>query len=92
MRVLPQHIPIQPNCFSYVHVNLVGPLPTVGGYKYLFTVIDHTTRWMEAVPLASTTADGCAGALIAAWVTRFGVPAAITLDRGPQFCGTILRS
>ena len=47
---------------------------------------------MEAVPLASTTADDCAGALIAAWVTQFGVPAAITLDRGPQFCGAIWHS
>ena len=47
---------------------------------------------MEAVPLASTTADDCAGALITAWVTRFGVPAAITSDRGPQFCGAIWRA
>ena len=47
---------------------------------------------MEAVPLASTTADDCAGALIAAWVTRFGVPAAIISDRGSQFSGAIWRS
>ena len=47
---------------------------------------------MEAVPLASTTADDCAGALLAAWVTRFGIPAAITSDRGPQFCGAIWRA
>ena len=38
---------------------------------------------------SATTADDCAGALIAAWVTRFRVPAAITSDRGPQFCGAI---
>ena len=47
---------------------------------------------MEAVPLASTSADDCAGALIVALVTRFGVPGAITSDRGPQFCGAIWRS
>ncbi len=92
VRTLPQHIPIPPRRFSHLHVDLVGPLPAAGGYKYLFTVIDRTTRWMEAVPLASTTADDCAGALIAAWVTRFGVPAAITSDRGPQFCGAIWRA
>ncbi len=47
---------------------------------------------MAAVLLASTTADDCAGALIAAWVMRFGAPAAITSDRGPHFSGAIWRS
>ncbi len=44
---------------------------------------------MEAVPLASTTADSCASALVASWVSRFGVPALVTSDRGPQFAGGV---
>ena len=50
-------------------------------------------RCLRLLPmLASTTADDCAGALIAAWVTRFRVPAAITSDRGPQVSSAIWRS
>jgi hypothetical protein len=68
----------------------VGPLPTSSqGYTHLFTVIDRTTRWAEAVPLASTTADSCASALIDGWVSRFGVPSTISSDRGPQFASSV---
>jgi hypothetical protein len=52
-------------------------------------VIDRTTRWAEAIPLASTTADSCASALIDGWVSRFGVPSTISSDRGPQFASSV---
>jgi transposase InsO family protein len=41
------------------------------------------------IPLSSTTADSCATALITGWVSRFGMPAQITADRGPQFTGAV---
>jgi hypothetical protein len=76
--------------FSHLHVDLVGPLPTSKhGENYIFTVIDRSTRWAEAIPLPSTTADSCAMALVRGWVSRFGVPAQITSDRGPQFAGAV---
>jgi Integrase core domain len=69
----------------HIHVNLVGPLPPSQGYKYIFTIVDRTSRWVEAVPLAVTTAAACADALFQYWIMHYGVPAAITSDRGPQF-------
>ncbi len=66
-------------------MDLVGPLPPSRGHTYLFTIIDRTSRWPEAIPLASITAADCARALFAGWVSRFGVPATITSDRGAQF-------
>ncbi|KAJ8415636.1 hypothetical protein AAFF_G00426160 [Aldrovandia affinis] len=36
--------------FDHVNVDLVGPLPPSHGYTYLFTMVDRTTRWPEAVP------------------------------------------
>jgi hypothetical protein len=76
--------------FSHLHVDLVGPLPTSkSGESHVLTIIDRSTRWVEAVPLSSTTADSCASALITSWVSRFGVPARVTSDRGPQFAGAI---
>jgi hypothetical protein len=83
------HIPVPVFRFSHVHVDLVGPLPRSSGFAYLFTIVDRTTRWPEAVPLASTTAADCAAALLQGWIQRFGVPGTITSDRGPQFTSSL---
>jgi hypothetical protein len=83
------HIPVPVRRFSHLHVDLVGPLPRSSGFSYLFTVVDRTTRWPEAVPLASTTAADCAAALLQGWIQRFGVPDTITSDRGPQFTSSL---
>ncbi len=55
----------------------------------MLTIIDRSTRWAEAVPMRSTTAVECANAVIAAWVSRFGVPDVVTSDRGPQFTSAV---
>jgi hypothetical protein len=55
------------------------------GFKYLFTIIDRSTRWLEAIPVKNMGAATIADALVAGWVSRFGVPAVITSDRGTQF-------
>jgi hypothetical protein len=86
------HIPVPVRRFSHVHVDLVGPLPRSSGFSYLFTVIDRTTRWPEAIPLTSTTAADCAAALLQGWIQRFGVPDTITSDRGPQFTSSVWAS
>jgi transposase InsO family protein len=56
---------------------------------YLLTIIDRTTRWLEATPLRTMDARTCADALVASWVSRYGVPSQITTDRGRQFTSEI---
>ena len=73
------------NRFDVIHLDLVGPLPIDHGFSYLLTIIDRKTRWMEAIPLKSISADIVAFAIIAEWVSRYGVPRTIITDRGPQF-------
>ncbi len=70
-------------------MDLVGPLPASKGFTYLFTIIDRTSRWPEAIPIAATTTVDCANALFQGWVSRFGVPAVITSDRGAQFTSSL---
>ena len=89
VHVKPLHIPVPGCCFSHVHVDLVGPLPASEGCTYLFTIIDCTMQWAEVVPLATTSAADCARALFRGWIARFGVPAAITSDRGSQFTSAV---
>ncbi len=85
----PAEIPVPHRRFAHIHVDLVGPLPPSRGHTYLFTIIDQTSRWPEAIPLTSITAADCARALFAGWVSRFGVPATITSDRGAQFTSAL---
>ena len=89
VNVSPDHIPVPVRRFAHLHVDLVGPLPMSCTYTYLFTVVDRTTRWPEAVPMSSTTAADCAAALFSGWIQRFGVPETITSDRGAQFTSSL---
>jgi hypothetical protein len=63
--------PVQPIAvpvkrFSHVHLDLVGPLPVAAdGSTYLLTMVDRTTRWLEAAPLRTKEAAVCADAFIA---------------------------
>src|SRR5450830_455678 len=76
--------------FSHVHVDLVGPLPvSAQGFCYLLTMVDRSTRWLEAVPLKTMTAESCVGAFVATWVARFGVPTSVTSDQGRQFTSSL---
>jgi transposase InsO family protein len=85
-----QPIPVPSRRFSHVHVDLVGPLPTSAeGWSYIMTMMDRSTRWIEAAPAQDMGAATSADTLIAAWVARFGVPAVITSDRGTQFTSQV---
>jgi hypothetical protein len=72
-------------CFSHLHVDLVGPLQYSNNFNYIFTIIDHTYKWMEAFPLSDTSAATCAKALTFTWISCFGIPKTINSNRGPQF-------
>ena len=81
--------PVPDERFSSLHVDLVGPLPSSEGYSYLLTVLDRSTRWLEAIPLVDMTAASCATALLRHWIARFGVPVDITTDQGRQFTSSL---
>jgi hypothetical protein len=89
VQVPPQHIPVPTHRFSHIHVDLVGSLPASKSFTYLFTIIDRTSRWPEAIPIAATTTVDCANALFQGWVSKFGVLAVITSDHRAQFTSSL---
>lgn len=78
--------------FQAIHLDIVGPLPpsqtldgTLSPHRYLVTIIDRATRWMEAIPTSSITARSVADAILTHWIARYGVPLYLVTDRGRQF-------
>ena len=83
------NFPVPMERFSHVNIDIVGPLPVSKGYRYVLTMIDRTTRWVEAIPMVDSLAPTVTSAFLGNWVARFGVPQHITSDRGVQFTGKL---
>ena len=71
--------------FEWIHMDIIGPLPNIDGYQYVLTIIDRFTRWPEVCPLKQIDEQTVVDAFVATWVSRYGVPANVTTDRGKQF-------
>ena len=78
--------------FAVVHIDIVGPLPSSRGYRYLLTCIDRFTRWTEAIPLSEITAEAVAQAFWENWICRFGTPRKMVTDQGRNFESNLFRS
>lgn len=66
-------------------MDILGPLPTIQGYRYCVTIIDRFTRWPEAIPVKDIIADTIISAFFDGWIARFGAPKTITTNQGTQF-------
>ena len=74
--------------FSHLNVDLVA-LPASNGYNHLLTIVDRFSRWPAAIPISNISAETVADAFAHGWVAHYGVPVAITTDRGSQFLSSI---
>lgn len=82
-------LPTPSQRFSYVHIDLIGPLPHSQGFQYCLTAIDRFTRWPEVIPITDIKAETICHAFLTGWISRFGCPAQVTSDRGRQFTSDI---
>ena len=66
------------------------PLPvSKEGFRFLFTIIDRSSRMLEVALMVSVEIITCQGALIRNWIFCFGVPVHITSDHGAQFTSAL---
>lgn len=81
-----QSFPLPNARFDHVHLDIVGPLPTVrGGFKYLFTLVDRYSRFPMAIPLRSATTSAIINSMVDKWISIFGLPQTLTTDQGSIF-------
>ena len=71
--------------FHHIGLDILGPLPTSNGCRYILLIGDHSTKWYEAIPLPDQTAATTSDALLERWICRFGCPYSIHTDRGTKF-------
>jgi transposase InsO family protein len=71
---------------EFIAADLTGPFPvSAEGNRYLLSVIDHCTGWVEVKPLPNKTAKGIYDFLMREYIPRFGVPGVLLTDNGAEF-------
>ena len=69
-----------------ISIDITGPHPrSARQNQYILTVIDHFSKWAEAIPIRNHTAPVVARALMVHVFSRFGTPLQLLSDRGPEF-------
>lgn len=69
--------------WEILHMDLVGPLPkTKDGYKYILTMMDRFSHFIEAVPLKTHDTREVVIAFHNFWTIRHGTPDIILSDKG----------
>lgn len=74
-------------------IDIVGPFPEAQGrVKFLVVSSDYFTKWVEAEPLATITAQRILQFVWRNIVCRFGIPGIIISDNGKQFANNPLEN
>lgn len=71
--------------WELVGMDLIGKLSmTSAGNQYICVLIDYFTKWVEAYPLTSKTAEEVTACIVKVFY-RFGAPKRILTDQGREF-------
>ncbi|XP_064947540.1 uncharacterized protein LOC103974979 [Musa acuminata AAA Group] len=78
--------------FAKWGLDILGPFPLAAGQqRFLIVGVDYFTKWVEAEPLATITAQQVEKFVWKNLITRFGLPTTIITDNGPQFASQRFR-
>lgn len=69
---------------QHVIIDVVGPMPTCGGYNYIITIVDEFSRFKYSEPTKDCTAKA-AMAVLMRWCMLYGIPDVVQSDNGSNF-------
>ena len=85
-RVAPTAMPIAQYPSQIVGMDMCGPFPeSRHGNKYILTIIDHCTGWVDVKPLPNKTAENVVSFLESEYIPRYGPPEVMITDQGLEF-------
>ena len=62
------------------------------GYKYILTMVDDLSKWVEAYPLKTEKAADVAEAMWSNWICRYGCMRTLHTDRGTNFTSKLMKA
>ncbi|XP_078250271.1 uncharacterized protein LOC144589471 [Pogona vitticeps] len=85
-------LPVIDTPFKCIGVDIVGPLPkaTKRGNRFILTIVDHATRYPEAIPLTNIETNTVADALVG-YMSRMGFVSEIITDLGTSFTSKLMK-
>ncbi|XP_078248527.1 uncharacterized protein LOC144588886 [Pogona vitticeps] len=85
-------LPVVDTPFKCIGVDIVGPLPkaTKRGNRFILTIVDHATRYPEAIPLTNIETNTVADALVG-YMSRMGFASEIITDLGASFTSKLMK-
>lgn len=89
---MPSDMPIAAYPGQIVGMDLCGPFPlSRNGNRYLLTLIDHCSGWVEARPIPCKESEQVLKYLEQEYLPRFGSPEILITDQGLEFNATPLK-
>ena len=84
-----QPVAVEPQVWYLVGMDLIGPFqPTADGHKFVLTMTDYFSKYVEAVPIPDKTAVSVAQGIYKVYC-RQGAPVSIICDQGKEFVNQV---
>ncbi|CAC5417185.1 unnamed protein product [Mytilus coruscus] len=90
-RVPLTNMPIQ-DTFSRWHIDIIGPFQalTKESYRYILIIVDSFSKWTEAFPVRSESAEEISKILHREIFSRYGTCHSLVTDRGQGFASKLV--
>ena len=83
----------EPDPFHTIAVDLYKPgSKSPSGFRYVLTVVDLCTRWVQFIPLRSKYAAEVILSLAHHWFAFHGIPELVLSDRDKEFMVVVISS
>ncbi len=80
-----------PEPFSYVQMDIKGPLPlTLNGNRFILVLVDTMTKFVTCKPLKTQDTNSTAEAFLEI-ICGYGIPAKVGTDRGQNFISDTMK-